>query len=161
MQGPIAAAIEAGSAPSSTMAATVASITPATAPRQPAWAAPITPASVSANRIGAQSAVMMPRAMSGRSVTIASARGPSPGAHGCRHVHHIGAVHLHEADKAVRLGADRAGGAGAVLQHRVGDRRRRQAAVQAGVGAAGDAAVAGEETVRHAERIGGQRHDRI
>ena len=32
-------------APSRTMAATVASITPATAPRQPAWAAPTTPAS--------------------------------------------------------------------------------------------------------------------
>ena len=42
MQGPMAAAIR--RAPSACMAATVASSTPATAPRQPAWAAPTTPA---------------------------------------------------------------------------------------------------------------------
>ena len=37
-----------------------ASVTPSTAPLQPAWAAPITPASRSASRTGAQSAVTIP-----------------------------------------------------------------------------------------------------
>ena len=50
MQGPIAARIRSGCAPSSVIARTVASITPASAPRQPAWAAPITPAA----RVGEQ-----------------------------------------------------------------------------------------------------------
>ena len=45
MTGPTAAAIRARSAPIFAIAATVASITPAKAPFQPAWAAPITPAS--------------------------------------------------------------------------------------------------------------------
>ena len=61
------------SAPRSSIAATVASITPPSAPFQPAWAAPITPASRSASRTGVQSAVRMPSARPGRSVTIASA----------------------------------------------------------------------------------------
>ena len=55
------------------MATTVASTTPASAPRQPAWAQPITPASRSAIRTGAQSAHTTPSAMPGRSVTRASA----------------------------------------------------------------------------------------
>ncbi len=44
MQGPIAATMRSGRAPSPAIAPTVASTTPASAPRQPAWAAPITPA---------------------------------------------------------------------------------------------------------------------
>ena len=79
----------------------------------------------------------------------------------CRHLNHIGTMHLHEADKAIRFGADRAGGAGSILQHRVAFVAARQAAVQACVWAAGNAALAREETMRHAERIGGQRHDRF
>src|SRR5579883_2630513 len=82
MQGPIAAAMRARTAPSASIAAIVASSTPATAPRQPAWAAAITPASASASSTGAQSAVTMPSARPGRSVAIASARGPAPGGHG-------------------------------------------------------------------------------
>jgi hypothetical protein len=57
------------------MAAMVASVTPASAPRQPAWAAPTMRASGSANRTGPQSAVEMPIASPGRPVTMASARG--------------------------------------------------------------------------------------
>ncbi len=48
-----------------TIASTVFSKTPPTAPRQPAWAAPITPASKSTSNIGAQSAVTMPSAETG------------------------------------------------------------------------------------------------
>ena len=73
MHGPTAATTRARAAPSPTMASTVASITPASAPRQPAWAAPITPASASASSTGAQSAESTPSVMCGRSVTSASA----------------------------------------------------------------------------------------
>ena len=54
-------------APSRSIAASVASSTPSSAPRQPAWAAPITPASGSANSTGAQSAVSTASARPGRS----------------------------------------------------------------------------------------------
>ncbi len=64
------------------MARTVASITPVNAPFQPAWAAPTTPSAGSANRIGPQSAVAMPRASPSARVTMASARGRSAGANG-------------------------------------------------------------------------------
>ena len=47
-------------APSRSIASTVASATPASAPRQPACAAPTTPARVSAKRTGPQSAVLTP-----------------------------------------------------------------------------------------------------
>ena len=50
-------------------------MTPPSAPCQPACAAPTIPASLSAKRTGAQSAVRMPSASPGRSVTSASARG--------------------------------------------------------------------------------------
>ena len=65
MQGPMAATIRAGSAPSLTIAATVPATTPPRAPFQPAWAAPITPAAGSANNTGTQSAVRMPSARPG------------------------------------------------------------------------------------------------
>ena len=64
------------------MAAAVASITPVSAPRQPACAAPITPASASANSNGPQSAVDTPIASRGLRVTMASARGRAPCVHG-------------------------------------------------------------------------------
>ncbi len=79
MHGPTTPTMRDPTAPRLIIAAIVASSTPATAPRHPACAAPITPAAGSANRTGAQSAVTMPSAMPGRSVTIASPRGPSPG----------------------------------------------------------------------------------
>ena len=73
MQGPIAARMPSGRAPSSIIASMVASHTPPTAPRQPAWQAPITPSSGDENSTGAQSAVMTPSATFGRAVTKASA----------------------------------------------------------------------------------------
>src|SRR6266851_10341580 len=82
MQGPIAARMRPGSAPSATIAATVVATTPPSAPFQPAWAAPMTEAAGSARRTGTQSAVRMPRAMPGRPVTSASARGLSSRRHG-------------------------------------------------------------------------------
>ena len=63
--------------PSRTMASTVASSTPVKAPFQPAWAAPMTRASASANSTGPQSAWLVPSAMPGRRVTRASASGLS------------------------------------------------------------------------------------
>ena len=75
MQGPIPARIRSGRAPSPVIAATVASMTPASAPRQPPCAAPIIRASGSANSTGAQSAARTPRTIPGVAVTIPSARG--------------------------------------------------------------------------------------
>ncbi len=57
------------------MAAMVSSVTPASAPRQPACAAPMTRACASANSTGPQSAVETPMASPATLVTIASARG--------------------------------------------------------------------------------------
>ena len=147
MQGPIAATIAAGLAPSRTIAATVASITPATAPRQPAWTAPATPAFGSASRIGAQSAVMMPRAMSRRVVTMASARGPLPGSHGIVTSTTSAPCTCMRPTRRSGSGADRVSGAGAVLQHRITRVATRQAAIEAGVGTAGNAALAREEAM--------------
>ena len=62
-------------APMASISSTIASSTPATAPRQPAWAAPTTRAAGSANSTGAQSAVTMPSAMPGAAVAMASASG--------------------------------------------------------------------------------------
>jgi hypothetical protein len=64
------------------IAASTDSTTPASAPFQPACAAPMIRPSGSASRIGAQSAVRMPSAMPGRSVAMASALGLSGICHG-------------------------------------------------------------------------------
>ncbi len=80
MQGPSAALTRSGLAPSRAIASTVASITPASAPFQPACAAPMTRASGSANRIMPQSAPVTPRPRPGVAVTSASQRGRASGA---------------------------------------------------------------------------------
>ncbi len=54
------------------IASSVASVMPPSAPFHPAWAAPTTPASASANKTGAQSAVRIPSNRPGRFVTSAS-----------------------------------------------------------------------------------------
>ncbi len=82
MAGPITAVMRSGLAPSLVMASTVASTMPDSAPRQPAWAAPMTRAAPSHNRTGAQSAVRMPMASPGFAVTMASASGVLPSFHG-------------------------------------------------------------------------------
>ena len=66
------------SAPMLTIASTVFSKTPPSAPFQPAWAAPMTPLSPSQNRTGPQSAVKTPSITPGVAVTSASAFGRSP-----------------------------------------------------------------------------------
>src|SRR4051794_32313936 len=63
------------SAPSSSIASTVDSTMPVSAPFHPAWAAPITRAFGSANRIGPQSAAVTPMARPSARVTSASPRG--------------------------------------------------------------------------------------
>ena len=67
-------------APSRSIAATVASTTPVSAPFQPACAAPTTRASGSANRIMPQSAPVTPSASPGVAVTTPSQRGRASGA---------------------------------------------------------------------------------
>ena len=69
-------------APSVSMALTVASTTPASAPFQPAWAAPITRADGSTNSTGPQSAAVTPIARLSVRVTIASTRGRDAVSHG-------------------------------------------------------------------------------
>jgi hypothetical protein len=78
MQGPMAAAIRERTAPNSSIARSVDSMTPASAPFHPAWAAPITLARESANSTGAQSAVSTPNAIPGMFVAIPSACGGDP-----------------------------------------------------------------------------------
>jgi hypothetical protein len=66
--------------PSRSIAATVASTTPLSAPLQPACAAPTTRAFGSANRIMPQSAPVTPSASPGVAVTRPSQRGLASGA---------------------------------------------------------------------------------
>ena len=82
MAGPIAAAMRSGFAPSFRMASTVASMMPPSAPFQPACAAPITRAVPSQSSTGAQSAVSTPMASPGVLVTMASASGGVSPFHG-------------------------------------------------------------------------------
>ena len=63
------------SAPSASIRSRVASMIPPSAPRQPPCAAPITLATASSNRTGAQSAVRMPSTIPEPPVTKPSARG--------------------------------------------------------------------------------------
>ena len=82
MRGPIAATMPERSAPSFSIAATVDSTTPVSAPFQPACAAPMTRAFGSASRTGPQSAAVMPMAKPSMRVTMASARGRAAVSHG-------------------------------------------------------------------------------
>ncbi len=75
MQGPTAATMRAGSAPSATIAATAESTTPPTAPFHPAWAAQTTRASASASSTGAQSADRAPQTIPGVAVATPSPSG--------------------------------------------------------------------------------------
>ena len=79
MQGPTAARIRSGRAPSRAIACTVASSTPASAPRQPAWAAPITRAvgigEQDRRAVGAQHAERDARAIADQRVGLPAAGG--------------------------------------------------------------------------------------
>ena len=81
MQGPSAATMSLRLAPSRSIAVTVASTTPVSAPFQPACAAPMTRARWSANRIMPQSAPVTPSARPGVAVTSASHRGRALAGH--------------------------------------------------------------------------------
>ena len=78
MHGPTAIVICSRLAPSFSIAAIVVSTTPPSAPFQPAWQAPTTPALLSASSTGAQSAASTPSTMPGRLLTNPSALG-APG----------------------------------------------------------------------------------
>ena len=115
--------MRARAAPSFSMAATVASITPAKAPRQPACAAPTTPACASANSNGPQSAVETPMASPGMRVTMrvgARALFARPRRLGD---HDVGRMDLVGREQALGRNAERGRHAGAVLGHLVGARR--------------------------------------
>ena len=137
-------------APSSSIAAIVASVTPARAPRQPACAAPMTPASASANSTGAQSAVRMPSSRSGRSVTMASACGPLVLRPGMLDIDDTRANGSGARSPARRTGQNRGDRAAAIFV----DRRAVVAAavtdVEPGELAGRDAAAPAEEAVRDA-----------
>ncbi len=75
MQGPTAAVMSAGSAPSRIIAPTAAFTIPPSAPRQPAWAAATTRALGSAISTGAQSAARAPHISPAVPVATASASG--------------------------------------------------------------------------------------
>ena len=81
MQGPSAATISLRLAPSRSMAVTVDSTTPVSAPFQPACAAPMTRACWSAKRIMPQSAPVTPSANPAVAVTSASHRGRALAGH--------------------------------------------------------------------------------
>ena len=146
--------MRARSAPHRSIAAIVASSTPVAAPRQPAWAAPMTPACWSASSTGPQSAVVTPMARPGVRVTMASARGRSCAVHGRSIVTDVGRMDLIGGEEAIRPHPERRRHAGAVL----GDVRGRvlgaRAAIEAGIDAVGHAAVAREEGVPDAGERG-------
>src|SRR5262249_26978994 len=150
MVGPSATEIRSRSAPQCSMAAMVASRTPVAAPRQPAWATPMTPAVSSANRTGPQSAVVTPMASPGTAVTIASARGPSCGRPGRAVVTHSGEWARVGGEQALRLPPERRRQARAVLRHLGGSVVGARPAVEARIDAVGHAAFAGEEGVADA-----------
>ena len=135
----------------------VASSTPATAPRQPAWAAPTIAPSESANSTGAQSAVTIPSARSGPVGDHGVGFFALPGFPGFGRGHHMRAMHLRQAKQPVGIGLEGSGDAGAVFQHVVAVVLAGEAAVEAGVGAGRYPAAAGEETMRRRHQVRGQR----
>ena len=146
------------------MAATVASITPVKAPRQPACAAPITPASASANSSGPQSAVETPMArprLARHHGIGARPRLRRPGRIGDDHV---GRMDLIGREQAVGRNAERLRHARAVFRHAFRPVAGADAAIEAGIDAVRYAARAREEGVADAGelgKIGGLQHRRF
>ena len=147
MQGPSAALMRRPARRARAIAATVASITPSSAPFQPACAAPITRASASANRIMPQSAPVTPSAEARRRGDQRVATRPRLAREWRRNRQRVGRMDL--------IG-DRPGASGATERRRharaVGDDgvlfvARADAAVERSIDAVGDAAAAGEERV--------------
>ena len=165
MQGPRAAVIRSGAAPSAAMAASAASSTPSSAPCQPAWAAPITPASGSASRTGPQSAVSTPSSRPGRSVTSASASGAVALSQGAVTASVVTPCTWRAVTSVRRRDAQGRRGAAPGSGDARGLVAAAQAHVERGPDALADAARAGEEGVPHAghgrQRIGPQHHRRL
>ncbi len=147
------AAMRPGAAPQRCIAASVASSTPATAPRQPAWAAPMTPA-----RIGEQHR----RAIAGHDAQRDAAavghhrvgaravpRGPRLGHMGRHRCHAPGGIPTSPAGSAPIARAARARFSNTLSRGSVPG----QAAVEARERAGGHAAAAGEEAVRRRRSV--------
>ena len=149
MTGPSAATIRRRSAPTPSMAATVASSTPAKAPRQPAWAAPTI-----RNGVGQQHRAAIGRRHADRERRNFGDDGIGPRTliarpwmlgddHGWR-------MNLIGGEQVARLDAERHRHACAVLGHIVGRIVGADAAVKRGIDAVRHAAAAGKETVADA-----------
>ena len=121
------------------MAAIVFSSTPVKAPFQPAWAAPMTRASASANSTGPQSADEAPMARPGRSVTMRVGLRPVA-LERLAHDDDVGRMDLVGGQEPVRRDAHPVGDASAVLGNRGRVVGRADAGVEAAVDAFGDAA---------------------
>ena len=147
----MAATIRSGLAPSFSIALTVASTMPESAPRQPACAAPMTPALASQNRTGAQSAVRMPMARPGFEVTMASASGRA--FHGFSATIASAPCFWNTVSSAVRLDAQQFGDARAILRHVLRGVARAWPAIERGIDAGGNAALAREEAMAHAGSV--------
>ena len=157
MQGPMAAAIRSAGRRGRAWRRRSPPARRRRAPRQPAWAAPTTPASGSAEQhrraIGGDDAEGEPGPVGDHRI---GARALRRAARARSTMHHLGAVHLRQADQ--RCGsAPRARAARA----RFSSTASRviaagQAAIEAGVGAGGDAAAAGEEAVRRGQALAEQ-----
>src|ERR1700730_7933064 len=148
------------SAPSFSIASTVASTMPVSAPFHPACAAPITRAFGSTNNIGPQSAAVTPMARPSVRVTIASARGrevPSPGP---ARAHAVGRVALPHAEKMLRTDAHLLRHTAAIFSNAGGIVAGAEAAIEAGIDAAGYPALAAKERVTQAGNGRQQRRSR-
>ena len=130
MQGPSAATIAARRAPSRSIAATVASMIPLSAPFHPACAAPTTRASGSAKRIMPQSAPVTPSAKPGVAVATPSQRGRLPGVPRACEDERVGRMDLVWHGESVGRDAERFRHPRAVRRHRLGRVARPHAAVE-------------------------------
>src|SRR3974390_204717 len=131
------------SAPSFSIASTVESTMPVSAPLHPAWAAPTTRVFGSTSRIGPQSAAVIPIASPSVRVTMASARG--------RESHsRVGRGNLVGGEQMWRPHAELLRHSPAILHNIDRIVVRANAAVEARVNARRDAAAAVEESVTEA-----------
>ena len=159
MQGPSAATTSPRRAPSRSIAATVASTTPVSAPFQPACAAPMTRARRVGEQdhaaIGAGHAEREPRRRRRQPVAAwAIVRRPGFGDR-----HRVGRVDLVGHGEALRRDAERSRGPGAILGHRLMRVTRPDATVQRGIDPSRDPADAGKEAMpdsRQPQRLGRQ-----
>ena len=155
MQGPSAAAMSPRLAPSRSIAATVASTTPVSAPFQPACAAPTTRACASANRIMPQSAPVTPSARPGVAVDDPVAARPRVRRPVLGDRDRVGGMDLIGHREALGRDAERGRHAGAVLGDRLRRVARADAAVERSVDALRDAAARVKKACAHSRQLQG------